>query len=137
MVQSAFKHSWTKFVCCFLSFVEQVERDATQILLGESFQKPPRIGRERCCSNFARRRLPKASKNLSLLPHLILKHCKSWKSPNEWISSIIHLQYCNQERAKGPLSTPYLHPPQGENCVWLIFLFFLQIFTNHKLTRLK
>ena len=32
--------------------------------------------------------------------------------------------YCNQQRAKGPLSTPYLHPLQGESVIVSIFHFF-------------
>ena len=44
--------------------------------------------------------------------------------------------YCNQQRAKGPLSTSYLHPPQGESVI-VSFFHFLQFFIKHKQASIK
>ena len=44
--------------------------------------------------------------------------------------------YCNQQIAKGPLSTPYLHPPQEKSVIVSIF-HFLQLFIKHKQARIK
>ena len=44
--------------------------------------------------------------------------------------------YCNQQRAKGPLSTPYPHPPQGESVIVSIFQFFV-FFIKHKQASIK